>query len=56
MKCVGSYGYEIMSASGGKEAIEKAEKECFDLVIADIRMPEMNESKIAKYKIKQNTK
>ena len=38
-----SYGFEIVdSASNGKEALEKYHNHHFDLIIADIRMPEMS--------------
>ncbi|MFA5518182.1 MAG: response regulator [Spirochaetota bacterium] len=35
-------GYEISRAENGKAAIELIKKESFDLVIMDIRMPEMD--------------
>ncbi len=35
-------GYEILRAENGKAAIELVKKEPFDLVIMDIRMPEMD--------------
>lgn len=35
-------GYEISRAENGKAAIELVKKESFDLVIMDIRMPEMD--------------
>lgn len=35
-------GYEVSRASNGKEAIELVRKKDFDLVIMDIRMPEMD--------------
>lgn len=38
-----SYGFEIIdSASNGREALEKYHNHHFDLIIADIRMPEMS--------------
>ncbi len=35
-------GYEVDAAQGGSEAIEKMEKEVFDLVLTDLKMPEMD--------------
>lgn len=35
-------GYEVVIANCGKEAIEKAKEIDFDLIVADIRMPELN--------------
>jgi CheY-like chemotaxis protein len=35
-------GYEVESADSGKTAIALAQGLAFDLVVADIRMPEMN--------------
>ncbi len=35
-------GYEVDTASDAKEALDKFEKEHFDLVILDIRMPGMD--------------
>jgi DNA-binding response OmpR family regulator len=35
-------GYGVVTASSGLEALEKIEKGAFDLVILDIRMPEVN--------------
>ncbi|HZH59010.1 MAG TPA: response regulator transcription factor [Metabacillus sp.] len=38
-----SYGFNVIdSASNGKEALEKYHNHHFDLIIVDIRMPEMN--------------
>lgn len=34
-------GYRVAVASGGKEALEKIEKRTPDLIIVDIRMPDM---------------
>lgn len=35
-------GYEIDQASSGKEAVDKVRKVKYDLVVLDIRMPEMD--------------
>ncbi|UCC94583.1 MAG: beta-ketoacyl-ACP synthase II [Candidatus Omnitrophota bacterium] len=35
-------GYHVATAKSGKEALEKVEKEDFDLVVVDIRMPELD--------------
>ncbi|HOW42855.1 MAG TPA: response regulator [Candidatus Omnitrophota bacterium] len=35
-------GYEVESADSGKTAIALAQRLAFDLIVADIRMPEMN--------------
>ncbi len=35
-------GYQIITASNGKEAIQKAQKETPDLIIMDVMMPEMD--------------
>jgi two-component system response regulator (stage 0 sporulation protein F) len=35
-------GYEVFIASNGKEALEVVEKEPLDLIILDIKMPEMS--------------
>jgi CheY-like chemotaxis protein len=35
-------GYEVFTASNGKEALEIVGKEPLDLIILDIKMPEMN--------------
>jgi DNA-binding response OmpR family regulator len=35
-------GYEVDQASNGKEAFEKVKNNRYDLVILDIRMPEMD--------------
>jgi nitrogen regulation protein NR(I) len=38
-KILGRYGYDVITALSGEEAIEKTEKESPDLVIMDINMP-----------------
>jgi len=35
-------GYEVVTVSGGKEAISKLKAETFDLVLLDIKMPDMD--------------
>jgi DNA-binding response OmpR family regulator len=35
-------GFEVSSASSGKECLEKVSKEVFDLIVLDIRMPQMD--------------
>lgn len=37
-----SKGYEVVTAESGPAAIEKAQNENFDLIITDIKMPEMD--------------
>ena len=34
-------GYEVEAARDGNEAVEKAQKEAFDLILMDVRMPRM---------------
>jgi DNA-binding response OmpR family regulator len=35
-------GYRVITASSGSEALQKIQQEPFDLVILDIRMPDLN--------------
>ena len=35
-------GYRVITASSGSEALQKIQKDPFDLVILDIRMPDLN--------------
>lgn len=35
-------GYEVVEASDGKDGLEKAQKQQFDLVISDVNMPVMD--------------
>lgn len=42
------YGYKILEAGNGKDAIEAAKKEKPDLVLMDIQMPDMNGIEIMK--------
>ncbi|MGA2623561.1 MAG: response regulator [Bacteroidota bacterium] len=41
-------GYDAECATSGKEALEKIQKESFDLVILDAMMPEMNGFEVAR--------
>lgn len=36
-----NYGFEIVTANGGKQALDEVKQENFDLVISDVIMPEM---------------
>ena len=42
LKLLKSQGYQPTIAKSGKEAIEKVKEEDFDLLIVDVRMPEMD--------------
>ena len=35
-------GYEVVSAGGGKEALNILENQAFDLILLDVKMPEMD--------------
>src|SRR3989338_4725280 len=41
-KYLSSCGYDIVPVNSGQEALQKAEKDSYDLIIADIRMPGMD--------------
>lgn len=41
-RILGAGGYEVDSANGGREAILKMEQNKYDLVLTDIKMPEMD--------------
>lgn len=41
-KFLGTQGYEVISARSGHEAIEQVKRWDFDLIITDIRMPDLN--------------
>lgn len=41
--------YEVEVAEGGKQAIERIDKNEFDLVITDVKMPEMDGIQVLKY-------
>jgi CheY-like chemotaxis protein len=42
LKLLNSQGYAAIVAKSGKEALEEVKKIDFDLVISDVRMPEMD--------------
>ena len=46
--------YEVFVATNGKEALERAGTRKLDLVLLDVRMPEMNGLEVCK-KLKSNT-
>lgn len=56
-RILGAEGYNVVTAENGKEALKKIEKEEFDLLISDIRLPDINgiivlkESKIMQPKL-----
>lgn len=35
-------GIEVKTAGGGREALEELAKECYDVVLLDVKMPDMN--------------
>ena len=39
---VSQAGFQVAEATSGKECIEKASREGFDLILLDLRMPEMD--------------
>ncbi len=47
-KILGKEGYEVETASTGEEAIQRLEKETFDLIISDLKMPGMDGSQVLK--------
>jgi DNA-binding NtrC family response regulator len=47
-RSLGSEGYEVKSASSGKEGIDLLAKEAFNLVLLDIKMPDMDGIEVLK--------
>ncbi|MBI1821243.1 MAG: sigma-54-dependent Fis family transcriptional regulator [Nitrospirae bacterium] len=47
-KILGKEGYEVETASTGEEAIQRLEKETFDLIISDLKMPGIDGSQVLK--------
>ena len=48
-------GFKIVEASSGEDGIDKAEKECPDLILMDIRMPGMDGYQTAQIIKKRST-
>jgi len=48
-KVLNNWGCEVVVAENGKVAIQKLEKQNFDLVLMDIQLPEMNGYEASKY-------
>jgi DNA-binding response OmpR family regulator len=44
-----SKGYNVSTASDGDEAISELQKEMFDLVLLDVKMPRMNGFEVLKF-------
>lgn len=44
-----SEGYDVRTASDGDEAIDVIQKEAFDLLLLDIKMPRVNGFEVLKY-------
>ncbi len=42
-------GYEVITAKDGKEALEKIDKESYDLILTDLHMPYMSGLEIITY-------
>ena len=47
-RALSSVGYEVKTASGGKEGIGILEKERFNLVLLDLKMPDMDGIEVLK--------
>ena len=52
-KILSKNNYEVIAASGAKEALEKMAEESFSLLISDIVMPEMNGLELLKLSKRQ---
>jgi DNA-binding NtrC family response regulator len=52
-KILDKSGYKVLTAENGKEALEKLKEEDFDLVITDMKMPQMDGIELLK-EIKQS--
>lgn len=49
------YGYKVKSANNGVEALERASKENFDMIISDVLMPQMDGFQLCR-EVKKNRK
>lgn len=47
-KILAPEGYEVISAESGKEGIELFEKEAFNLILLDLKMPDMDGIEVLK--------
>lgn len=47
-KCLELEGYEVMTASDGKQALEMFKTHCFDLAFLDIKLPEIRGTEVLK--------
>jgi len=48
-KMLGMHGHNVETAASGREGVAKFENGCFDLVITDICMPEINGNGVVQY-------
>ena len=48
-QALGIYGHNVETAANGREGIAKFDNNCFDLVITDMRMPDINGNGVVQY-------
>ena len=48
-QALGIYGHNVETATNGREGIAKFDSNCFDLVITDICMPDINGNGVIRY-------
>lgn len=51
-----NYGFDVKTAGSGKEGIEKFETGCFDIVITDMRMPDVDGNAVVRHIRNSNRK